>query len=96
MLYNISTHLNEIIKISDEFEDQLYDWAKQGSSSPQGAIDKIRRVVSYELPDGYAATRDDVVKVALIRKEAEDVIRKIKKEALSQKWPTNSEDTSKS
>lgn len=94
MLY-ISKHLNEIIKISDKFENEIYDWAKQGSSSPQGAIDKIRRGVLDEFPDGYAATRDEVVKVALIRKEAEDVIRKIKKEALRQKWHTNSEDTSK-
>lgn len=95
MLY-VSEHLNDIIKMSDEFEVQLYDWAKEGSSSPQGAIDKIRRGVSDEFPDSYAATRDDVVKVALIRKEIEDVVKKIKKEALRQKWPTNSEDTSKS
>lgn len=95
MLY-VSKHLNDIIKISDEFEAQLYDWAKEGSSSPQGAIDKIRRGVSDEFPDGYAATRDDVVKVALIQKEVGDVVRRIKKEALRQKWPTSSEDTSKS
>lgn len=95
MLY-VSEHLNDIIKVSDEFEAQLYDWAKEGSSSPQGAIDKLRRVLSDEFPDGYAATRDDVVKVALIRKEMEDVIRRIKKEALRQKWPTNSETTKKS
>lgn len=95
MLY-VSEHLNDIIKMSDEFEAQLYDWAKEESSSPQGAIDKIRRGVSDEFPDGYAATRDDVVKIALIRKEMEDVIRRIKKEALRQKWPTNSETTKKS
>lgn len=95
MLY-VSKHLNDIIKVSDEFEAQLYDWAKEGSSSPQGAIDKIRRGIADEFPDGYAATRDDVVKVALIRKEMEDVIKKIKKEALRQKWPTNSETTKKS
>lgn len=94
-MLHISKHLNEIIKVSDEFETQLYDWAREESSSPQGAIDKIRRVLSTEFPDGYAATRDEVVKVALIRKETEDVIRQIKKEALRQKWPTNSEDTSK-
>lgn len=94
MLY-VSEHLGDIIKASDEFEAQLYNWAKEGSSSPQSAIDKIRRVLSDEFPDGYAATRDDVVKVALIRKEMDDVIRRIKKEALRQKWPTNSEDTSK-
>lgn len=94
MLY-ISKHLDDIIKVSDEFEAQLYDWAKEGSSSPQGAIDKIRRGVADEFPDGYAATRDDVVKVALIRKEMEDVIWRIKKEALARPWPTSSEDTSK-
>ncbi|KNZ37367.1 hypothetical protein [Lactobacillus delbrueckii] len=95
MLY-ISKHLNEIIKISDEFEAQLYDWAKQGSSSPQGAIDKIKRMMAEEWPDGYAANRDSVIKISLIRKEAEDVIRRIKKEALARPWDTSSEDTSKS
>lgn len=94
-MLNISKHLKEIIKISDEFESQLHDWAREESSSPQGAIDKIRRVLSDEFPDGYAATRDEVVEVALIRKETEDVIRQIKKEALRQKWPTNSETTKK-
>lgn len=93
-MFSFKNHVESLIKASDEFEAQLYDWAKQGSSSPQGAIDKIRRVLSDEFPDGYAATREDVVKVALIRKELEDVIRKIKKEALRQKWPTNSGDTS--
>lgn len=95
-MLNISNHFDDIIKMSDEFESQLYDWAKEGSSSPQGAIDKIRRGVSDEFPDGYAATRDDVVKVSLIQKEVGDVIRRIKKEALRQKWPTNSETTNKS
>lgn len=94
-MLKISKHLNDIIEISDEFEAQLHSWAREESSSPQGAIDKIRRVLSDEFPDSYAATRDEVVKVALIRKETEDVIRQIKKEALRQKWPTNSEDTSK-
>lgn len=95
-MLNISNHLDDIIKMSDEFESRLYDWAKEGSSSPQGAIERIRRVVFDEFPDGYAATRNDVVKIALIRKETEDVIRRIKKEALRQKWPTNSETTNKS
>lgn len=95
-MLHVSEHLDDIIKMSDEFEAQLYDWAKEGSSSPQGAIDKIRRGVSDEFPDSYAATRDEVVKVSLIRKEMEDVIRRIKKEALRQKWPTNSETTKKS
>ena len=94
-MLNISKHLDDIIKVSDEFEQQTYGWAKEGSSSPQGAIDKIRRGVLDEFPDGYAATRDDVVKVALVRKEAEDVIRTIKREALRQKWPTSSETTKK-
>ena len=93
-MLNFGNHVDALIKASDEFEAQLYDWAKQGSSSPQGAIDKLQRALSEEFPDGYAATRDEVVKVALIRKELEDVIRRIKKEALRQKWPTSSEDTS--
>lgn len=95
-MISFNSHVEALIKESDEFEAKLYDWAKQGSSSPQRAIDKIRRVPSYELPDRYAATRDDVVKVALIRKEAEDVIQRIKKEAMSRPWDTSLDNTKKS
>lgn len=95
-MLNFGNHVAALIKASDEFEDELYAWATQSTKTPNQAIDKIRRILSDEFPDGYAATRDDVVKVALIRKEIEDVIRRIKKEALSRPWPTSSEDTSKS
>lgn len=93
MLY-ISKHVEDLIKASDEFEDELYAWAIKSTKTPNQAIDKIKRMLSDNFPDGYAATRDDVVKVALIRKEAEDVIRRIKKEALARPWDINSEDTS--
>lgn len=95
-MISFNGHVEALIKVSNEFEDELYAWATKSTKTPNQAIDKIRRVVSSEFPDGYAATRDEVVKVALIRKEMEDVILRIKKEALSRPWPTNSEDTSKS
>lgn len=93
-MISFNSHVEALIKASNEFEAQIYDWVKKESSNPQGAIDKLRRVLSDGFPDGYAATRDDVVKVALIRKEIEDVIRRIKKEGLARPWPTSSEDTS--
>ena len=95
-MLNFGNHVAALIKASDEFEDELYAWATQSTKTPNQAIDKIRRILSDEFPDGYAATRDDVVKVALIRKEIEDVIRRIKKEALTRPWPTSSEATKKS
>lgn len=82
----ISEHVEKIIELSNEFEQQLYDWAKE-SSSPAAAVEKIRRI-SSEFPDRYSATRDEVVTVALLHKELGDVERRIKKEAMSQ-WPTN-------
>lgn len=89
----ISEHVEKIIELSNEFEQQLYDWAKE-SSSPQAAVDKIKRVMAEKLPNSYAGNRDSVIKVNLVCKELEDVRWKIEKEAMSQ-WPTNSEDTSK-
>ena len=89
-MISFNSHVEALIKASNKFEDELYTWAREESSSPQEAIDKIRRVLSDKFPDGYAATRDEVVKVALIRKEAEDIIRRIKKEALARPWDTSS------
>ncbi len=94
-MISFNGHVEALIKASNEFEGELYTWAVESTKTPNQAIDKIKRVLE-EFPDGYAATRDEVVKVALIRKEAEDVIWKIKKEALARPWDTSSEDTSKS
>lgn len=93
-MVNFSEHIGKITDVSDKFEEELYAWATRSTKTPSQAIDKLRRVMSDEFPDGYAATRDDVVKVALIRKELEDVIQRIRKEALARPWPTNSETTS--
>ncbi|AZA16448.1 MAG: hypothetical protein ACTHVN_06195 [Lactobacillus delbrueckii] len=91
---DVKKHLEEIIKISDKFEEELYEWARE-SSSPAAAVGKIKRVMAEEWPDGYAANRDSVIKISLIHKEFEDVRWKIEREAMRQ-WPTNSEGTSKS
>jgi hypothetical protein len=95
-MISFNSHVEALIKASDEFEDKLYAWATKTSKTPNQAIDKIKRAMAEEWPDGYAANRDSVIKISLIRKEAEDVIRRIKKEALARPWDTNSEDTSKS
>lgn len=93
-MLKISEHIEQIIELSDVFEKELYDWARE-SSSPRAAVDKIKRVMAEEFPDRYSATRDDLIKVNLIRKEFEDVRWRIEKEALARPWGTSSEDTSK-
>lgn len=95
-MLNLGNHVDALIKASDEFEDKLYNWAIQSTKTPNQAIDKIKRLMAEEWPDGYAANRDSVIKISLIHKEAEDVIWRIKKEALARPWDTSSEDTSKS
>ena len=95
-MISFNGHVEDLIKASDEFEDDLYTWATQSTKTPNQAIDKIKRVMAEEWPDGYAANRDAVIKISLIRKEAEDVIWRIEKEALARPWDTSSEHTSKS
>lgn len=95
-MISFNSHVDALIKESDEFEAQLYDWATKTSKTPNQAIDKIKRIMAEKWPDGYAGNRDSVIKISLIRKEAEDVIRRIEKEALTRPWPTSLEDTKKS
>lgn len=95
-MINFSSHVETLIKASNEFEDELYAWVVESTKTPNQAIDKVKRVMAEEWPDGYAANRDSVIKISLLRKEAEDVIWKIKKEALARPWDTNLEDTKKS
>ena len=95
-MISFNSHVEALIKASNEFEDELYAWAVESTKTPNQAIDKIKRMMAEEWPDGFAANRDSVIKISLIRKEAEDVIWRIKKEALSRPWDTNSEDTSMS
>lgn len=95
-MISFNGHVEALIKASDEFEDELYAWATKSTKTPNQAIDKIKRMMAEKWPDGYAANRDAVIKISLIRKEAEDVIWRIEKEALARPWPTNSEDTKKS
>lgn len=90
-MISFNSHVEALIKASNEFENELYAWATQSTKTPNQAIDKIKRVMAEEWPDGYAANRDSVIKISLIRKEAEDVIWRIKKEALARPWDTNSE-----
>lgn len=94
-MISFNSHVEALIKASNEFEDELYAWATKSTKTPNQAVDKIKRVMAEEWPDGYAANRDSVIKINLIRKEMEDVIWRIKKEALARPWDTSSEDTSK-
>lgn len=94
-MISINGHVEVLIKASNEFEDDLYAWAVESTKTPNQAIDKIKRMMAEEWPDGFAANRDSVIKISLIRKEAEDVIWRIKKEALARPWDSNSETTSK-
>lgn len=95
-MISFNSHVEALIKASNEFEDELYTWATKTSKTPNQAIDKIKRVMAEKWPDGYAGNRDSVIKISLLRKEAEDVIWRIEKEALGRPWDTNSETTKKS
>lgn len=94
-MLSFRNHVDALIKASNEFEDELYTWATESTKTPNQAVDKIKRVMAEEWPDGYAANRDSVIKISLIRKEMEDVIWKIKKEALARPWDTSSGTTKK-
>lgn len=94
-MISFNSHVEALIKASNEFEDELYAWAVESTKTPNQAIDKIKQMMAEEWPDGFAANRDSVIKISLIRKEAEDVIWRIKKEALARPWDSNSVTTKK-
>lgn len=81
----VNDHLQMLIDLSDDFEQALYEEAKSVSTSPLGAIKWLNKMRS-ELPDAYSGSRDEVIKYTLAYKEFDDVVKRIREEALSRGW----------
>lgn len=48
-MISFNSHVEALIKASNEFEDELYAWATQSTKTPNQAVDKIKRVMAEEL-----------------------------------------------
>lgn len=81
----VNDHLQMLINLSDDFEQALYEKAKAVSTSPSGAIKWLNKMRS-ELPDAYSGSRDEAIKYTLAYKEFDDVVKRIREEALSRGW----------
>lgn len=81
----VKEHLQMLIDLSDDFEQALYEEAKSVSTSPLGAIKWLNKMRS-ELPDAYSGSRDEAIKYTLAYKEFDDVVKRIREEALSRGW----------
>lgn len=81
----IKRHREDLLALSDIFEEDLYAEAKASAKSPYGAIATLKKAKA-ELPDGYAGTKQDIVSYALEGKEIDNVINRIRSEALKRAW----------
>lgn len=81
----VNDHLQMLIDLSDDFEQALYEEAKAVSTSPSGAIKWLSKMRS-ELPDAYSGSRDEAIKYTLAYKEFDDVVKRIREEALNRGW----------
>lgn len=81
----VNDHLQMLIDLSDDFEQALYEEAKAVSTSPGGAIKWLNKMRS-ELPDAYSGSRDEAIKYTLAYKEFDDVVKRIREEALNRGW----------
>lgn len=81
----LTQHIQTMIDMSDDFEETLYEKAKEKSTSPAGAIKWLNKMRS-ELPDAYSGSRDEAIKYTLAYKEFDDVVKRIREEALTRGW----------
>lgn len=81
----LTQHIQQMIDLSDDFEQKLYERAKEKSTSPAGAIKWLNKMRS-ELPDAYSGSRDEAIKYTLAYKEFDDVVKRIREEALTRGW----------
>lgn len=81
----LTQHIQTMIDLSDDFEEKLYEKAKEKSTSPAGAIKWLNKMRS-ELPDAYSGSRDEAIKYTLAYKEFDDVVKRIREEALTRGW----------
>lgn len=81
----IKRHREALLASSDVFEEVLYEEAKASAKSAYGAITMLKKAKS-ELPDSYAGTKEDVIAYALEGKEIDNVIKRLRDEALKRAW----------
>ena len=81
----IRKHRDDLLEASDTFEDVLYAEAKASAKSAYGAIATLKKAKA-ELPDSYAGTKEDIISYALASKEIDNVINRIRSEALKRVW----------
>lgn len=81
----IRKHREDLLEASDTFEDVLYAEAKASAKSPYGAIMTLKKAKG-DLPDSYAGTKEDIISYALASKEIDNVINRIRSEALKRVW----------
>lgn len=81
----IRKHREDILEASDTFEDVLYAEAKASSKTPYGAIMTLKKAKG-DLPDSYSGSKEDAITYNVVAKEIDNVIRKIREEALKKGW----------
>lgn len=81
----IRKHREDLLEASDTFEDVLYAEAKESSKSPYGAIMTLKKAKG-DLPDSYSGSKEDAITYNVVAKEIDNVIRKIREEALKKGW----------
>lgn len=81
----IRKHREDLLEASDTFEDVLYAEAKASSKTPYGAIMTLKKAKG-DLPDSYSGSKEDAITYNVVAKEIDNVIGKIREEALKKGW----------
>lgn len=80
------TDFQENMKAEAEaFEEWLYQEAKNMGRRPCDSIRWLKKIKS-ELPDRYSGTIGEVINVGLTNRVIEDVIKRIREDALNVEW----------
>lgn len=81
----VQKHRADLLEASDTFEDVLYAEAKASSKAPYGAIMTLKKAKG-DLPDSYSGSKEDAITYNVVAKEIDNVIKKIREEALKKGW----------
>lgn len=81
----IRKHREDLLEASDAFEGVLYAEAKASAKSPYGAIMTLSKAKG-DLPDNYSGSKEDAITYNVVAKEIDNVILKIRDEALKKGW----------
>lgn len=87
----VKEHRERLLEASDEFEDFLYAEAKASAKSAYGAIMTLKKAKA-ELPDSYSGSKEDAINYNLVSKEIDNVINRIRSEALKRDWEDEEND----